>query len=155
GMLAEKIPQRYLAKGSYFSYQGRSPFSRLVYPLPERGALGIHSVVDLAGRVRFGPDIEYVDAEIYEVDPGRAPVFFESIRKYFPGLQENALTPDFSGIRPKIHPPGTEAVDFRIDGASVHGVSGLVNLFGIESPGLTSSLAIAEYVANLLKESLD
>ncbi|MGK5086167.1 NAD(P)/FAD-dependent oxidoreductase [Bdellovibrionota bacterium FG-2] len=154
GMPSEKIPKRYLAKGSYFSHQGVSPFSRLVYPLPEQGALGIHSVVDLTGRVRFGPDIEYVDSENYEVDPVRAQFFSESVRKYFPAIQERALSPDFSGIRPKIHPPGTDSVDFRIDGSAVHGVSGLVNLFGIESPGLTSSLAIAEYVVEILKEVL-
>ncbi len=151
-MPREKIPQAYFAKGNYFSCAARTPFSRLIYPAPVAGGLGIHLTLDLAGQGRFGPDVEWLDAtEVsaldYGVDPGRAAKFYTAIRRYWPDLPDDALIPAYSGVRPKIVPPAVANQDFMIQGEADHGVRGLINLFGIESPGLTSSLAIADHVA--------
>jgi L-2-hydroxyglutarate oxidase LhgO len=150
GYPSEGVPRRVLAKGSYFGCLGRPAFSRLIYPAPVEGGLGIHLTLDLAGRMRFGPDVEWVEAEDYAVDPGRAEAFARSIRRYWPGLPDGALTPDYAGIRPKLTGPGEPAADFRIDGPAEHGFDRLVHLFGIESPGLTASLSLAEEVADRL-----
>ncbi|MDH0614732.1 MULTISPECIES: NAD(P)/FAD-dependent oxidoreductase [unclassified Agrobacterium] len=147
GLPAHAIPQARFAKGSYFSLAGKSPFSRLIYPAPHTHGLGVHLTLDLAGQARFGPDIEWVEAIDYAVDPRRMDGFGDAIRRYWPGLPEDALVPAYSGIRPKISGPDEPAMDFRIDGREEHELSGLVNLFGIESPGLTASLAIASEVA--------
>jgi L-2-hydroxyglutarate oxidase LhgO len=149
GFPASWIPRDYLAKGSYFTLAARTPFRRLVYPVPERGGLGVHLTLDLAGRARFGPDVEWVSAVDYAVDAARAERFYEAVRRYWPGLPDGALQPAYSGIRPKIAGPGEPPADFRIDGPAEHGAP-LVNLFGIESPGLTASLAIAEHVAQIV-----
>ncbi len=151
GFPPEKIPCEFYAKGTYYSLSGRPPFSRLVYPVPEPGGLGVHVTLDLAGQARFGPDVEWVDRIEYEVDPRRAERFYAAIRRYWPGLPDGALAPGYAGIRPKISGPGEPAADFVIQGPAEHGVPGLVNLFGIESPGLTASLALADDVAALLK----
>ena len=140
------LPKPYLAKGNYFSLAGRSPFSRLIYPVPEPGGLGVHLTLDLGMQARFGPDVEWVETEDYSVNPRRADVFYGAIRKYWPDLPDDALQPAYAGIRPKIVPQGSPDGDFKIQGPDEHGVPGLVNLFGIESPGLTSSLAIAQQV---------
>ncbi len=145
-----RIPRLVYAKGNYFGCTGRPAFSRLIYPAPVDGGLGTHLTLDLAGRMRFGPDVEWVEREDYEVDPERGRSFYASIRRYWPGLPDGALVPDYSGIRPKLTGPGEAAADFVIDGPADHGVSGLVQLFGIESPGLTSAMSIAEDVANRL-----
>jgi L-2-hydroxyglutarate oxidase LhgO len=149
GMPVEKIPPAYLAKGNYFSCSARAPFSHLIYPVPEPGGLGVHLTLDMAGQARFGPDVEWVDHVDYAVDPARAERFYPAIRRYWPALPDGALMPSYSGMRPKIVPPAVAVQDFLIQGSSDHGVDGLVNLFGIESPGLTSSLAIADYVGEL------
>src|SRR5690348_8139197 len=149
GMPAEKVPQAYLAKGNYFSCSARAPFSRLIYPVPEPGGLGVHLTLDMAGQARFGPDVEWIDAIDYAVDPARAARFYPAIRKYWPTLPDGALMPSYSGIRPKIVPPAVARQDFLMQGPGEHGVAGLINLFGIESPGLTSSLAIADHVAEM------
>ena len=154
------IPPGWFAKGSYFSLTGRSPFNRLVYPMPEPGGLGVHLTIDLGGQARFGPDVEWLDATEpsslnYDVDPHRAEHFYAAIRTYWPGLVDGALAPAYSGIRPKLSGPGQPAADFCIAGPATHGVAGIVNLFGIESPGLTASLAIADEVARLANEMLD
>jgi L-2-hydroxyglutarate oxidase LhgO len=149
GMPIELIPCSYLAKGNYFSCSARAPFSRLIYPVPEPGGLGVHLTLDMAGQARFGPDVEWVETIDYAVDPRRAERFYPAIRKYWPTLPDGALMPSYSGIRPKIVPPAVATQDFLIQGPCVHGVTGLINLFGIESPGLTSSLAIADYVGDL------
>jgi L-2-hydroxyglutarate oxidase LhgO len=149
GMPIELIPVAYLAKGNYFSCSARAPFSHLIYPVPEPGGLGVHLTLDLAGQARFGPDVEWVDAIDYAVDPARAERFYPAIRRYWPTLPDGALMPSYSGIRPKIVPPAVASQDFLIQGPRDHGVAGLINLFGIESPGLTSSLAIADYVGEL------
>src|SRR6202790_4327193 len=149
GMPIERIPPAYLAKGNYFSCSARAPFSHLIYPVPEPGGLGVHLTLDMAGQARFGPDVEWVDAIDYAVDPARADRFYPAIRRYWPTLPDGALTPSYSGIRPKIVPPAVAMQDFIIQGPRDHGVDGLINLFGIESPGLTSSLAIADYVGEL------
>jgi L-2-hydroxyglutarate oxidase LhgO len=151
GLGAQHVPEAHLAKGSYFGLAGRSPFSRLVYPVPEPGGLGIHATIDLAGRTRFGPDVEWCESPDYRVDPARAERFYAGIRRYWPGLADGTLTPDYCGIRPKIAGPGEPAADFSIEGPPDHGLPGLVNLFGIESPGLTAALAIADRVAALLR----
>jgi L-2-hydroxyglutarate oxidase LhgO len=148
------IPLGYLAKGNYFLLAGRSPFSRLVYPVPEAGGLGIHLTLDLAGRARFGPDVQWVQQIDYAVDASRAERFYAEIRKYWPELADGALVPAYSGMRPKIAAPGAPNADFRIEGAATHGVPALINLFGIESPGLTASLAIGELVAALARDAL-
>jgi L-2-hydroxyglutarate oxidase LhgO len=149
GMPIELIPVPYLAKGNYFSCSARAPFSHLIYPVPEPGGLGVHLTLDLAGQARFGPDVEWVDAIDYAVDPARAERFYPAIRRYWPTLPDGALMPSYSGIRPKIVPPAVASQDFLIQSPRDHGVAGLINLFGIESPGLTSSLAIADYVGEL------
>ncbi|MBV9531394.1 MAG: NAD(P)/FAD-dependent oxidoreductase [Bradyrhizobium sp.] len=149
GMPAELIPRRYLAKGNYFSCSGKTPFSHLIYPVPEPGGLGVHLTLDMAGQARFGPDVEWVDHIDYAVDPSRAERFYPAIRRYWPALPHGALMPSYSGIRPKIVPPSVAVQDFVIQGPRDHGVAGLINLFGIESPGLTASLKIAEHVSDL------
>ncbi len=151
GLPRRCVPPRYFAKGNYYTLQGRAPFRRLIYPVPEPGGLGVHLTLDLAGQARFGPDVEWIDEVDYSVDPRRAERFYAEIRAYWPDLPDDALTPGYAGIRPKIVGPGKPAADFRIDGPQNHGVPGLVNLYGIESPGLTASLAIAEYVSELLE----
>ena len=150
GMPSQMVPALHLAKGNYFSLATRSPFSRLIYPVPAEGGLGVHLTLDLAGRARFGPDVEWVEAIDYAVDPTRAETFYAAIRTYWPELPDGSLQPDYSGIRPKIARPGGSSTDFVIQTAKDHGVPGLINLFGIELPGLTSSLAIAELVAQLM-----
>jgi L-2-hydroxyglutarate oxidase LhgO len=150
GLPSGTIPQGFFGKGVYFRLTGRAPFSRLVYPPPIPGALGTHYRRDLGGQAVFGPDLEFVAAPDYEVDPGRAGAFYDCIRKFWPGLPDGALQPDYAGVRPKLHGPGQPQPDFRIDGPEAHGLDGLVALFGIESPGLTSSLAIGEEVAGRL-----
>jgi L-2-hydroxyglutarate oxidase LhgO len=147
GMPADKIPPLHLAKGNYFVLSGRSPFSRLIYPMPTPGGLGVHLTLDLAGQAKFGPDVEWVDAIDYAVDPGRAESFYAAIRTYWPSLPDGALQPGYAGVRPKIERPGGSTTDFLIQTEKDHGVAGLVNLFGIESPGLTASLAIADWLA--------
>jgi L-2-hydroxyglutarate oxidase LhgO len=149
GMPIELIPSAYLAKGNYFSCSARAPFSRLIYPVPEPGGLGVHLTLDMAGQARFGPDVEWVETIDYAVDPARAERFYPAIRRYWPTLPDGALMPSYSGIRPKIVPPAVATQDFLIQGPRDHGVAGLINLFGIESPGLTSSLAIADHVGGL------
>lgn len=148
GMPRGHVPPLHLAKGNYCGLSGRAPFSRLIYPVPEPGGLGIHLTLDLGGQARFGPDVEWVDAVDYGVDPARSASFYASIRRYWPALPDGALQPAYSGIRPKITGPGERAGDFVIQGPRTHGVPGLVNLFGIESPGLTAALAIAEVVGS-------
>ncbi|MEQ1617558.1 MAG: NAD(P)/FAD-dependent oxidoreductase [Terricaulis sp.] len=151
GYPRERIPKQHLAKGNYFALSGtKAPFTRLIYPPPIPGALGTHYRRDLGGVARFGPDLEWVSREDYRVDPARAESFYAAVRKFWPGLQDGALTPDYAGIRPKIHGPGEDQSDFVIDDSDAHGLAGLVCLFGIESPGLTSSLAIGEEVAGRL-----
>jgi len=145
-MPGDKVPTTYYAKGNYYSLTGRSPFTRLIYPVPVPGGLGVHITLDLAGQARFGPDVEWIDRLDYTVDPRRADSFYAAVRRYWPGLKDGALTPAYAGIRPKIVPQGAPAQDFVIQGPAEHGVPGLINLFGIESPGLTSSLAIADAV---------
>jgi L-2-hydroxyglutarate oxidase LhgO len=153
GLAAQSVPPLHLAKGNYFALTGRSPFSRLIYPMPDGAWLGVHATLDLGGRCRFGPDLHWVDTLDYDVDDHALPAFYDSVRRWWPDLREGALYPDYSGIRPKIYGPGEPAADFRVQGPADHGVPGLVNLFGIESPGLTSSLAIAEEVLALAGES--
>ncbi len=155
GLPARHVPRAWACKGHYFALRGRSPFARLVYPLHDSAGLGVHLTLDLAGQARFGPDTQWLDDADpagfdYRVDESRIPAFEAAIRRYWPALPDGALTPAYTGIRPKISGPGQSAADFRIDAAAQHGVSGLVNLFGIESPGLTACLALAEHVAAVL-----
>ncbi|MGL4291707.1 MAG: NAD(P)/FAD-dependent oxidoreductase [Phreatobacter sp.] len=148
GFPSAHIPRQWYAKGNYFSLAGRQPFRHLVYPMPDSAGLGVHATIDLQGRCRFGPDVQWVEDETdLIVDPARAEGFYAAIRAYWPGLADGALQPDYAGIRPKLHGPGMPMQDFRVDGPELHGVPGLVNLLGIESPGLTASLAIADLVA--------
>ena len=146
GMPAHLVPPSYFARGNYFVLSGRSPFSRLVYPVPVPGGLGTHLTLDLAGQARFGPDVEWIDGVDYSVNEASLPRFAEAIRRYWPDLDESRLSPGYSGVRPKIVGPGGPAQDFVVQDHQVHGVRGLVNLFGIESPGLTASLALASEV---------
>jgi hypothetical protein len=146
GMPQDRVPGAYYAKGNYFTLAGRSPFSRLIYPVPVPGGLGVHLTVDLGGQARFGPDVEWIDSIDYTVDPSRADSFYAAVRKYWPGLKDGALQPGYAGIRPKTVPKGAPGQDFVVQGPQTHGVPGLINLFGIESPGLTASLAIADHV---------
>ena len=150
GMPADKVPTTYLTKGNYYSLTGKTPFSRLVYPAPTTQFLGVHITIDIGGQARFGPDVEHVDTIDYDVDPRRSDGFYEAVRRYWPGLKDGALQPAYSGIRPRISPPGKPVPDFLVQGPNDHGVSGLVNLLGIESPGLTSSMAIADRVVEVL-----
>ena len=149
GIPPHTIPRDYLAKGVYFTLAGKPPFAHLVYPVPELAGLGIHLTLDLGGRARFGPDVEWVDRVDYSVDPRRGDSFYAAIRRYWPGLKDGDLLPGYAGVRPKIQGPGEPARDFVVMGPRDHGVSGLINLFGIESPGLTSSMAIGDYVADM------
>lgn len=148
GLPSRFVPNAFYAKGNYFSCSSRTNFSHLIYPVPEEAGLGVHLTLDMAGQTRFGPDIEWVNKLDYQVDPCRADAFYEEIRKYWPLLPDGALQADYCGIRPKLSMSGGATHDFRIDDSTVHGVDGLVNLFGIESPGLTSALAIADHVTN-------
>ena len=150
GLPSQTIPRAWLCKGSYYSLGVRAPFRRLIYPVPEPGGLGVHLTLDLGGQARFGPDVEWVEREEYDVDLARADGFYAAIRRYWPGLPDGALQPGYAGIRPKISGPHEPAADFMLAGPQAHGVRGLVNLFGIESPGLTASLAIAEEVVAML-----
>lgn len=150
GVPPATIPPTYYAIGHYYTLSGKAPFNRLVYPVARRDWLGVHVTIDLGGQVKFGPDIEWIDRIDYDFDTSREESFYAAIRRYYPGLKDGALQPGYTGIRPKIHPPGEPAPDFVIQGPRDHGVPGLVNLYGIESPGLTSSLAIGDYVAELL-----
>lgn len=151
GLDARHVPPTYWAKGNYFTLSGKSPFSRLVYPLPDAAGLGVHLTIDLGGQAKFGPDVQWVESpDDLAVDPSRGNAFYAEVRKYWPGLKDGALQPSYSGIRPKLQGPGAAAGDFVIQGQAIHGVPGLVNLFGIESPGLTSSLAIGEVVSQML-----
>ena len=150
GVPSASIPPQHFAKGHYFVLSGRSPFRRLVYPVPVPGGLGTHLTLDLAGQARFGPDVQWTDRVDYTFDESRVASFYASIRRYFPGLQEGALSPGFTGVRPKIVPAGSGAADFHIQGPQEHGVPGLVNLYGIESPGLTAALALAEHVRRMV-----
>jgi L-2-hydroxyglutarate oxidase LhgO len=147
---AEQPPPRYLAKGQYYAYQGPSPFKHLIYPLPTDGGLGIHASNDLGGAVRFGPDISWIDEVDYEFDDSRKRLFLDAIQKYFPSVVEQRLVPAYAGVRAKLSAPGAPPADFAIHGEAEHGIAGLVNLFGIDSPGLTASLAIGAYVKKIL-----
>lgn len=150
GYPAARVPPLVLARGNYFGCTGKAAFTRLIYPAPVEGGLGTHLTLDLAGRMRFGPDVEWIDSLDYRVDPARGAAFYAAIRRYWPGLPDDALVADYAGIRPKLTGPGEPAADFRIDGPAEHGLPGLVQLFGIESPGLTASLSLAEDVADRL-----
>ena len=143
-------PDAYFAKGNYFALTGKAPFSRLIYPAPVAGGLGVHITLDLQGRGRFGPDVEWIEEIDYSVDPSRSDSFYGAIRRYWPDLPDDSLRPDYCGIRPKLSRGGKHADDFRVDGAEVHGLPGYVGLYGIESPGLTSSMAIADHVRDLM-----
>ncbi len=140
------VPDDYLCRGNYFTLTGAMPFRHLVYPLPDQAGLGVHYTVDLAGRGRFGPDVDWVTARDYRVDPGRAPAFAQAIRRYWPGLDPARLEPSYAGIRPKVQTPDGPAADFIIHGPDAHGAPGVLALYGIESPGLTACLALAELV---------
>jgi L-2-hydroxyglutarate oxidase LhgO len=144
GVPESSIPTEYLCKGSYFTLQGRAPFTRLIYPTPHHAGLGVHLTLDLGGQAKFGPDTEWIDKVDYDIDPSRCDGFYEAVRTYWPGMPDASLAPGYTGIRPKISGPHEPAADFMIVGPATHGIPGLVNLFGIESPGLTSSLAIAQ-----------
>jgi L-2-hydroxyglutarate oxidase LhgO len=148
---AQHIPRRVLARGCYFALPRRAPFSRLVYPVPVDGGLGVHLTLDLGGQAKFGPDVEWIETIDYTVDPHRADRFYAEIREYWPGLPDGVLQPAYAGIRPKLSGPGEPARDFVIDGPGAHGVDGLVNLFGVESPGLTACLAIGTMVATIAR----
>ena len=151
GLAAPFVPKASFAKGNYFTLSGRAPFSHLVYPVPEPGGLGVHLTLDLGGQAKFGPDVQWVDSpDDLVVDPARGNAFYAEVRKYWPALPDGALVPGYAGMRPKISGPGEPARDFLIQGPADHGLPGLVNLFGIESPGLTSSLAIGAHVAEML-----
>jgi L-2-hydroxyglutarate oxidase LhgO len=150
GLPKASIPAEFYAKGHYFMLSGRSPFSHLVYPVPVPGGLGVHVTLDLAGRARLGPDVSWVDGVDYAFDAGRAPAFYAEVRRYFPGLADGSLEPGYTGIRPKLGPAASPAHDFVVQGPRDHGASGLVNLYGIESPGLTAALPLADEVKRLL-----
>jgi L-2-hydroxyglutarate oxidase LhgO len=159
GLASEQIPKAYFAKGNYFSLTGKSPFSHLIYPIPEPGGLGVHLTLDMAGQAKFGPDVEWLDIESeeqidYSVNSSRGDGFYEAVRRYWPGLKDGSLQPDYSGVRAKIVPPNMPAGDFCFNGPQDHGLQGLYNLYGFESPGLSSSLAIAKHLEGLIKNSL-
>ena len=147
GLAPQHVPRAWFAKGNYFTLAGRAPFSHLIYPVPQTGGLGVHLTLDLGGQAKFGPDVQWVDSpDDLSVDPARGDAFYAAVRKYWPALEDGALIAGYAGIRPKICGPGEADHDFLIQGPSEHGVAGLTNLFGIESPGLTSALAIGEYL---------
>lgn len=146
GVPEESIPKQYLSRGCYFTLSGKAPFKHLIYPMPNNAGLGVHLTLDLQGQARFGPDTQWIDEIDYTVDPRRGDAFYGAVRDYFPALEDGRLDPAYSGIRPKISGPGEEAADFMIAGPAAHGVPGWIGLYGIESPGLTSSMAIAEQV---------
>jgi L-2-hydroxyglutarate oxidase LhgO len=150
GLPAETIPPAYFCRGVYFTMSGRAPFQRLIYPVPVAGGLGMHVTLDLAGQARFGPDVEWIASVDYSVDPARGEAFYAAVRRYWPGLPDGALQPGYAGIRPKITGPGEPAADFLVQGPEAHGVPGLANLYGIESPGLTASLPLADEVIRKL-----
>ena len=152
GIPPDTIPTAHLCKGSYYSLQGRAPFRRLIYPVPEAAGLGVHLTLDLGGQARFGPDVQWVAREEYDVDISRADGFYAAIRRYWPALPDGALLPGYAGIRPKVSGPGEPAADFLVSGPAQHGIGGLVNLFGIESPGLTASLALGAHVEALVNQ---
>ena len=159
GLHQEQIPKAYFAKGNYFSLSGKSPFTHLIYPIPEPGGLGVHLTLDMAGQAKFGPDVEWLEIENeeqidYTVNPKRGEGFYEAVRRYWPELKDNSLQPDYSGVRAKIVPPNTPAGDFCFNAPQDHGLQGLYNLYGFESPGLTSSIAIAQYLEGKIKSSL-
>ncbi|QWD89920.1 NAD(P)/FAD-dependent oxidoreductase [Polynucleobacter sp. MWH-Braz-FAM2G] len=159
GLSKKMIPRAYFAKGNYFSLAGKSPFSHLIYPIPEPGGLGVHLTLDMGGQAKFGPDVEWLDIERegqidYTVNPKRGEGFYEAVRRYWPGLKDGALQPDYSGVRAKIVPSTAPAGDFCFSGPETHGLHGLYNLYGFESPGLTSSLAIAVHLERQIKSSL-
>jgi L-2-hydroxyglutarate oxidase LhgO len=151
GFPSARVPVERYAKGNYFALLGRSPFSRLIYPVPEKDGLGVHLTLDLGAQARFGPDVEWIDTPDFVVNPARLPVFYREIRRYWPGLEDGALRPDYAGVRPKIYSPEEPAADFDVAGPESHGVADLVCLFGIESPGLTAALAIGEDVSAMLR----
>ncbi len=154
GLDPHHVPRAWFAKGSYFTLAGRAPFSHLIYPVPQAAGLGVHLTLDLGGQAKFGPDVQWVDSpDDLDVDPARGEAFYAEVRQYWPGLKDGALMPGYAGIRPKIHAPDAPAGDFLIQGPAVHGVPGLINLFGIESPGLTSALAIGDYVVDLVRQN--
>ena len=160
GLDPGRIPRAWFAKGNYYALAGRSPFTRLIYPVPEPGGLGVHLTLDLAGQARFGPDVEWLDVDSpdaidYAVDPARSVAFYAAIRRYWPALQDGSLAPAYSGVRPKLQGPGAPVRDFMLQGPEAHGVAGLINLFGIESPGLTASLAIADEALRRLVVPVD
>ncbi|MBO0734977.1 MAG: NAD(P)/FAD-dependent oxidoreductase [Alphaproteobacteria bacterium] len=150
GIPPETIPAAYFCRGVYFTLSGRVPFQRLIYPVPVAGGLGVHITLDLAGQARFGPDVEWIPAVDYSVDPARGEAFYAAVRTYWPGLRDGSLQPGYAGIRPKISGPADPAADFAVQGPEMHGVPGLVNLYGIESPGLTASLPLADEVVRKL-----
>jgi L-2-hydroxyglutarate oxidase LhgO len=154
GLAAQHQPTAYYAKGNYFTLSGRSPFQHLIYPVPEAAGLGVHLTLDLGGQAKFGPDVQWVESkDDLQVDPTRGDAFYAEVRKYWPALPDGALQAGYAGIRPKISGPQEAAADFVIQGPHTHGVAGLVNLLGIESPGLTSSLAIAQWVNTALTQA--
>ncbi len=150
GVPRATIPPAYFCRGVYFTLSGRTPFRHLIYPVPEPGGLGVHITLDLAGQARFGPDVEWIDRVDYAVDPRRGDKFYAAVRRYWPGLRDGALMPGYAGIRPKISGPEEPAADFVVQGPAEHGVPGLVNLYGIEFPGLTASLPLADEVVKKL-----
>ena len=159
GLNKDRIPKAYFAKGNYFSLSGKSPFTHLIYPIPEPGGLGVHLTLDMGGQAKFGPDVEWLDIQNeghidYTVDPKRGESFYEAVRRYWPELKDNSLQPDYSGVRAKIVPPNSPAGDFCFNAPQDHGLQGLYNLYGFESPGLTSSIAIARYLEAIIKSSL-
>lgn len=152
GVPSRSIPAARYAKGNYYALSGRAAFSHLIYPVPEPGGLGVHLTLDLAGQARFGPDVEWIDAIDYSVNPARADTFYAAIRRYWPDLPDASLHPAYAGIRPKLAAPAGHDADFVIHGQAQHGVPGLINLYGIESPGLTACLAIADTVRGMLDD---
>ncbi len=159
GLRNDQIPKAYFAKGNYFSLSGKSPFAHLIYPIPEPGGLGVHLTLDMGGQAKFGPDVEWLDIDAeewidYTVNPKRGEGFYEAVRRYWPGLKDNSLQPDYSGVRAKIVPPNAPAGDFCFNAPQDHGMQGLYNLYGFESPGLTASLAIAKHLQGQIKNSL-
>jgi len=153
GLDATHVPQAHYAKGSYFTLNGHAPFGRLIYPVPEAAGLGVHLTLDMGGQAKFGPDVQWVTSpDDLVVDAARGDAFYAEVRRYWPGLREGSLTAGYAGMRPKVHGPDEPAADFIIQGPATHGIAGLVNLFGIESPGLTSALALGAHVSGLMRE---